>query len=995
MDRGRSPGALIAPPVGPRDARRSEAMIAAERETSRIDAQAYALADGAQARSVTQRVVSFGPFQLYPERSLLLEQDQPVRLGGRAFDMLVALVERPGEVVGKSELMSRVWPNTHVDEVNLRFQIASLRRALGDGQGSARYIKTVSGQGYRFIAQVCVDDPPADPVSNPPAAPPPGNLPVVLTRAIGRDPIISEIAAQLPSKRFVSIIGAGGIGKTTVAMAVAERLARVYAHGVCLVDLAPLGDDRFVASAIGAALGLSIVADDPVSTLMRYLKDQHMLIVLDNCEHVVDAAALLAETLLKGAPDLNLIVTSRERLRAEGEYTYRLGPMEVPPAEPAPTTASALAYPSIQLFVQRAVSHDDRFVLSDEEAPIVAGICRHLDGIPLAIDLCVARLDALGVKGLAARIEDRFSLVMKGRRTALARHQTLKAMFDWSFDRLCPAEQYLLMQLSVFKAPFSLDWAAAIAERFRHAGLDVTYAMESLVSKSLVTSDVNGPMVRYRLLELTRLYAWERLKEQGTPRRLQQQHADHMLAVLQAAALDRSGAAARAWCELHPGALDEVRAALDWAFSEDGDCALGSALTAVAAPIWIHYALMEECCERIERALSQSGAGENPWRDLRLNASLAAALIHARGVCPAMGEAWRRAAALAERLDDADYRLRCLWGLWLGCFMGGDYRGALNAASRFSVIPEQQAPLADRLVGARLLALTHHVLGDQTTARRHIEVMLERYDAPADQSHRVRYQHDQRVAALSLLGQILWVQGLPDQAMRAVETAVGEAKSTGHAMSMFYALHYGACPVALQCGNIVRANRFIEMRDVIAPLTPYWRLWRQCSKGLLLIESGDPVEGTRLLRAALSGMPTAGFQQRYVSFLGALAAGALAAGDRDDAAQAIDHALRLSRREEDRWCLAELLRIKGEVVLAGGSDAEAEAEALFEESFDWSRRQGALSWELRTALSFARLRRAQGRQAEACALLDPVYRRFTEGFETSDLIRARDLLGVA
>jgi tetratricopeptide (TPR) repeat protein len=322
--------------------------------------------------------------------------------------------------------------------------------------------------------------------------------------------------------------------------------------------------------------------------------------------------------------------------------------------------------------------------------------------------------------------------------------------------------------------------------------------------------------------------------------------------------------------------------------------------------------------------------------------------------------------------------------------MSGAYREALGAAQRFRAIPKRQIPLADLLIGERLLGVTHHVLGDQELARRHLESMLARYSAPADQSHRVRYQFDQRVAALSFLGQTLWIQGFADQAKRTIEAAVGEASSSGHAASRMYALYNGACPVALLCGDLPLADRYIDLLSDVAAINDNWQLWAECSRGIRLIAGGDPLEGTRVLRAGLSGMSPLAFQQRYASYLGALAVGELEIGDLDSAASAIEEALQQSYRNEDRWCVAELLRIRGDVALRG--ERGADAEALFEESLDWSVRQGALSWELRTATSLARLKQAQGRASEARARLRFVYDRFTEGFETADLRAARNLL---
>jgi predicted ATPase/DNA-binding winged helix-turn-helix (wHTH) protein len=941
---------------------------------------------------VTKDVIAFGPFRLSAAERLIERAGEPVQLGGRAMDLLIALVERAGDVISQRELIDRVWPNVTVDEGSLRFHIATLRKFLGDGQDGARYVVNVPGRGYCFVrptTRLSATATTPEPISPPTAL---GDLPAVLTRPIGREQIIAEIADRLPQRRFISIIGAGGLGKTTVAVAVAERIAGSYRHGVRFVDLAPVGESRFVPSVLARVFGLSIVTDDPIPSLLSHLRNRQMLIVLDNCDHVVEASALIAEALLKGAPGVSILTTSREALRAEGEVVHRLGALGVPPASTALTAATALGFPAVQLFVQRATANDDTFVLSDEEASIVADICRHLDGIPLAIELGAARIDALGVRGLAARIEDRFALLMKGRRTALPRHQTLRAMLDWSFDRLNAAEQYLLMVAAVFRAPFCLTWAIEVATAAHGPAFDMTDALEGLLSKSLVTSHASGRVVRFRLLELTRLYGLERLREQGDARRVRRLHAEHMLSVLENADLDRADVSAAAWFDAYPYAVDEVRAALDWAFSEDGDAELGCALTAAATPIWNHYTLMEECCARVERALRVIGpvVGEDPRRDLHLNAAFAAAWLHARAVDPAMGEAWRRAAALAELLDDADYKLRCLWGLWVSLLLSGDFRGALDVARRFRAIPDETVPLADLLVGDRLLGIVHHVLGHHATARQHIEFLLDRYVAPADQSHRVRYQFDQRVAALSVLGPILWVQGLPDQAMRTVSLAVDEAKATGHVYSMFYALYAGACPSALLCGDLALADKFIELQREAAAKNDHWNVWADCATGVLLIERGDLLEGIRLLRDGLSSMPTAGFQQHYVWYLGVLAVGTLAAGDPDGATKAIEEALQQSDRNEDRWCVAELLRIKGEIALSGGRDADA--AALFQNSFDWSRRQGALSWELRTATSLARLRCAQGRPGEGITALAPIYGRFIEGFRTADLIQARNLL---
>src|SRR5690349_17353357 len=277
------------------------------------------------------RAISFGPFRLAAARRLLLEGDKPVRLGSRAFDILAALVERAGEVVGKEELAARAWPGTFVDESNLKIQVSALRRALGDGQGGHRYLVTVPGRGYNFVAPVSLEEPREAPP--PPTVAPARvhNLPFAVTRMIGRDETAAALVARLSRERLVTIVGPGGIGKTTVALAVAERVIADYEHGVWLVDLAPLGDPPLVPSTVATVLGLEFRTEDPLPGLVAGLRDKRMLLVLDNCEHVIDAAANLAAAVLSGAPGVDILAASREPLGVAGECRYRLGPLSSPP----------------------------------------------------------------------------------------------------------------------------------------------------------------------------------------------------------------------------------------------------------------------------------------------------------------------------------------------------------------------------------------------------------------------------------------------------------------------------------------------------------------------------------------------------------------------------------------------------------------------------------------------------------------------------------------
>src|SRR5262245_45478555 len=341
------------------------------------------------------------------------------------------------------------------------------------------------------------------------------DLPAPPARMLGRDDIVNSLVSQLPQRRFITVVGPGGIGKTTVALAVAHKSVTSYDDGVRFVDLAPLTDPLLVPSALAFVLGVAIRSDDPIPGLVASLRDKKMLLVFDSCEHVLNVAVSLAEQVLRGAPGVHILATSREVMRAEGERVQRLGPLGVPATTAGLTAADALAYPAVQLFVERATESLDTFELTDAEAEVVADVCRRLDGIALAIELAAGRVDAFGVKGLAAHLDDRFRLLTGGRRTALPRHQTLSATLDWSYEQLPEPERVVLRRLAVLAGGFTLDAARAIA-----AGPDIDAGtidehVANLVAKSLVTADIGDGVLHYRLLETTRAYGLVKLKEAG------------------------------------------------------------------------------------------------------------------------------------------------------------------------------------------------------------------------------------------------------------------------------------------------------------------------------------------------------------------------------------------------------------------------------------------------------------------------------------------------
>jgi DNA-binding winged helix-turn-helix (wHTH) protein len=369
--------------------------------------------------------ISFGPFRLLPNSRLLEKNGTPLPVGGRALDILMVLAQHAGEVVDKRELVKRVWADVNVDDGSLRFHITALRKALGDGIGGARYIVNVPGRGYCLAAPLArAASTAAPPVG---AVTPPHSLPPPLAKMIGRTEAIEKISSELSAHRFVTVVGPGGIGKTSVAVTVGHNRLADYVGQVFFIDFGRLRDDSLVASTIASTLGLTIGSENPTTGLLAHLHDRPMLLILDSCEHVLDALAPLAERIIAEVPGAHLLATSRESLRSEGERIFRLFPLDYPPQRDGLGVEEALSYPAVQLFVQRITESLGEFQLSAEDAPLVADICRRLDGIALAIELAAGRVNAYGIAGTASLLDSRFSLQWRGRRTAVPRHQTLSA----------------------------------------------------------------------------------------------------------------------------------------------------------------------------------------------------------------------------------------------------------------------------------------------------------------------------------------------------------------------------------------------------------------------------------------------------------------------------------------------------------------------------------------------------------------------------------------
>lgn len=572
-------------------------------------------------------MIQIGNLQVYLEQREIRLDGALLHMGSRAFDILALLIDAGGTLVSKDEIMRRVWPTSCVEENNLQVHVAALRKALGGDRG---LIKTVPGRGYQLVKPLW----PTPDIRRAGQSHPKHDLPVNQSKLVGRDAAVSDIITLFGEVRALTLVGAGGIGKTKLAIEVAHKISGEFRDGVCFLELAALSEANAVLAAVAEAHEAQC-AGLPASArcIADALSDQQCLIVLDNAEHVIDVVTDLVAEFVARAPGLRVLVTSREPLRLEGETIFRVPPLEVPAADA--TLDEAFAHSAVQLFLRGARAIDRNLCVDAHSVRLVGDICRRLDGIALAIELAAARAATLGIEGVYRRLDDRLQLLTGGHRRSLPRHQTLRATFDWSYALLDSVSRRVFRRLGVFSGAFTFESVCAVAMEPEIPIVSLIASVSELAGKSLLNVEFEGAVACYRLSESTRAYAMDKLRDEGEVRQISARHTRFLQQRFEGGGLPLNRTdVAGGQSELHRS-LDDARGAVDWAFTPEGDPCLGVELAGALVDTLLECALVEECCTRAGRAIdvleNLPPGSVDATCEMRLRAALAATLLHTRG----------------------------------------------------------------------------------------------------------------------------------------------------------------------------------------------------------------------------------------------------------------------------------------------------------------------------------------------------------------------------
>ncbi len=939
------------------------------------------------------RVFEFRGWEVDLARRELRALGSVVPIGSRAFEIIETLLEAAGELVTKDDLMKRVWPGLVVEDNTIQVHISAIRKEFGADRDM---LKTIAGRGYRLLGEWTIrhenfaaQSPVAERVRSS-AFPFTTNIPMAASPLVGRETAIEELTELVSAYRVVTLTGPGGIGKTVLASEVARKLFPTFEGDILFIELVSLSDPELVPSTVAHILNLQIHGENLSPELVaRAIGDRRAMLVLDNCEHVIEAAAALVENIVRMCPDVYALATSRELLRIDGEYAYPVQALEVP-AQDLESSQDALAHSAVQLFVARTRSLRADFEPPGDKLPAIASICRQLDGIPLAIEFAAARAATLGIQQVAGRLDDRFALLTGGRRTALPRHQTLRATLDWSYDLLPQAERRLLRHLGIFPAGFTIEAAAAVVDDMESS---VALGISSLVSKSLVVLEGTEAVRRWRLLESVRVYSLEKLADADEHGRAMRRLVEFCLILFSPLALESEFDVIVEDLEEYRREIGNLRAGLKWAFSSGGDTALGVALAAAASDFWVSASLVAEAGEWAGRALGQIGGATGTRTEMILRCSLGYALIYTQGMSPHARDMFTRGLALAHAFQDFDYQQRATCGLWLFSARSMALKDALAFAREYEEVVGGR-DLQSQATAAWLVGIPQTYMAAHGEANERLLWAIDQYPCASRRRDMMRLGADVRTSATAHNSVNLLSQGFLDKASRTASRAIEEARETSQPFVLCVTLAWAAGFVALSLGEFEKARALGEELVQLAHkhgLRPFHAVGL-CIRGSLAARGDNPEAGIAPLRSGLAEMQQASYLLFYPFFLTELAAAFATIGRFDQGLEEVDKALRFAVETDYRWFEPEILRVKAELLLQRSSENPELMEGLLRQSMAQASAQQAAYWELFAATSLAELLRSDHKDDAALDVLAPIYGRLIEGFSAPRVKRAKALL---
>ncbi|WP_321965416.1 ATP-binding protein [Paraburkholderia sp. J7] len=843
-------------------------------------------------------MIEVGPLRVSIEDGSVFRAGQRCPISSRAFAVLEALIAARGSVVSKDALLNHAWPKTIVEENNLQVQIVTLRRALGDARD---LLQTVPGRGYLLLPQ-------------PQAAPRQSKvyslgLPFVDT-LFGRSAAVEELLHLFESNQVVTLTGAGGIGKTSLAIEVCRDTGDLF-FCIRYISLAAIQNEHQLREAI-----LSIFADVvkgtaiSVEEMSKSLRQSQCLVILDNCEHLIESAAYIAQTITAGNPGVRVLATSREALRIAAETVFPLQTLTCPSL--TADNDETLESDAVKLFLHRLRRLSADFDLNETTVPAIGEICRRLDGIPLAIELAAARAATLGLDTVRAHLDDRFAILTGGSRDALPRHQTLRAVFEWSYRLLAKNEQLLFRQAGVFADGFTLEAIAAIMEQHGISTVSTAQTLAGLVAKSLLYVDRQNAR-RFRQLESSRAYSRTLLDQHGETAAAARAHATYFRDFFESGPYKDEQIRIEDAHDVISAEIGNMRAAMSWAFGPSGNPDLGIDLAGTAVPMLYELPRLEECeywsSIAIEALRCANANPRLPDTRLRILTAYAAALVYTEGPGPSVATAWQEVLELAKAANDHGLQLRAIWGLWNLELYAGRPASALVQALRFRRAAQKFGSPLQVALSRRVIGMTLHYAGRHAEAR---EELLAALAAPAIQEVRwstAGVRTDMVTATHALLARIQWFLGDVSGSLQKIEAAEDTARATGHEITLAYVLMEATIPLAIlhrNANSLMLAVENLENECRKAGL----RAWLACCDAFEWIaramDSRLAPEALSEMEGSIERLRLTGYLTPLPMVLGEFAKALHASGQHDRAFETVEAALEHCAEHGSWWYHSEL-----------------------------------------------------------------------------------------